>query len=61
MTFFGLHVLDVAIILAYVVVILWLGTRAAKKIKSTEDFFISGRKLGKFYQLFLNFGSATMW
>jgi len=59
MTIFGLHWLDVIVIAAYVVVILWLGMRAAKKIESTEDFFISGRKLGKFYQLFLNFGSAT--
>lgn len=55
----GLHLLDVAIIVVYVIVIILVGTWASRKVKSAEDFFISGRKLGKAYQLFLNFGSAT--
>jgi solute:Na+ symporter, SSS family len=59
MYIWGLHFLDVAIIIVYVVAILLVGIRAARKVRSTEDFFISGRKLGKLYQLFLNFGSAT--
>ena len=59
MYIWGLHVLDVFIILVYIGVVLWLGKRVADKTKNTEDFFLAGRKLGKFYQLFLNFGCST--
>jgi len=59
MQIWGLHVIDVAVILLYVAVILWLGKRAAQKTKDTGDFFLAGRKLGKFYQFFLNFGCST--
>ncbi|MBU1700895.1 MAG: sodium:solute symporter family protein [Candidatus Eisenbacteria bacterium] len=59
MTLFGLHILDVGIIALYVLVILWLGHRIGKGTKNTEDFYIAGRKLGKFYQFFLNFGNST--
>ncbi|OQX94431.1 transporter, partial [candidate division KSB1 bacterium 4572_119] len=55
----GLHVFDLFIILVYVAAILWLGKRVADKTKDTEDFFLAGRKLGKVYQLFLNFGCST--
>ena len=56
---FGLHPVDLSIILLYVVIILWLGHRAGAKTKTTEDFYLAGRKLGKFYQFFLNFGCST--
>jgi SSS family solute:Na+ symporter len=59
MHIWGLHVIDVVVILLYVAVILWLGNRAAQKTKDTGDFFLAGRKLGKFYQFFLNFGCST--
>lgn len=55
----GLHLLDLFIIILYVLVILWLGKRVAAKTKDTNDFFLAGRKLGKFYQFFLNFGCST--
>ena len=55
----GLHILDFSIIVIYIVFILWLGKRAADKTKDTTDFYIAGRKLGKFYQFFLNFGNST--
>jgi SSS family solute:Na+ symporter len=56
---FGLHPIDVGIILLYVIVILWLGKRAGAGTKTTDDFYLAGRKLGKFYQFFLNFGCST--
>jgi SSS family solute:Na+ symporter len=56
---FGLHVVDVAIIAVYVVAILWLGTWAGRRTKDTTDFYLAGRRLGKFYQFFLNFGHST--
>jgi len=59
MTIWGLHLLDFLLILLFIVVILWLGRRAAKQNRDTEDFFLAGRKLGKFYQFFLNFGCST--
>ncbi len=59
MVLFGLHILDAGIIALYVLVILWLGRKVGKNTKSTGDFFIAGRKLGKFYQFFLNFGNST--
>jgi SSS family solute:Na+ symporter len=57
--FIGLHILDLGIILLYIVIILWLGWRAGSDTKNTSDFYIAGRKLGKVYQFFLNFGNAT--
>ncbi len=59
MTIWGLHILDVILILIYLLVILWLGKRAGEQTKSTNDFYLAGRKLGKFYQFFLNFGCST--
>ena len=55
----GLHFIDFSIILIYILFILWLGKRTAKKTKNTGDFYLAGRKLGKFYQFFLNFGHST--
>ncbi|MHC4945498.1 MAG: sodium:solute symporter family protein [Planctomycetota bacterium] len=59
MDLFGLHILDLGIILLYILIILWLGWRAGTDTKNTSDFYIAGRRLGKVYQFFLNFGNAT--
>ena len=59
MQIWGLHILDVGIIFLYVLVILWLGKKAGEGTQSTGDFYLAGRKLGKFYQFFLNFGCST--
>lgn len=59
MRIFGLNPLDAGIILIYILVILWLGKRSARRTKTTEDFYVAGRRLGKFYQFFLNFGHST--
>ena len=55
----GLHILDIFIIFLYIGVIIWLGKRVSDTTEDTEDFFLAGRKLGKFYQFFLNFGCST--
>ena len=54
-----MHIIDWIIVVIYVVVILYLGRRVGRAMKNTSDFFLAGRKLGKFYQFFLNFGQAT--
>jgi SSS family solute:Na+ symporter len=59
MKILGLRLLDFGIILAYFVVVLWLGKRAHRRTKSTGDFYVAGRRLGKFYQFFLSLGQAT--
>ncbi len=59
MEFLGLHVLDILVLLIYLVVILWIGKKAGEANDDTEDFFLAGRSLGKFYQFFLNFGTST--
>jgi SSS family solute:Na+ symporter len=59
MIFGSLHVIDLAIIVGYLLAVLYIGTRAAKAAQSEDGFFLAGRKLGKLYQFFLNFGNAT--
>ncbi|OGD22826.1 MAG: transporter [Candidatus Aminicenantes bacterium RBG_16_63_16] len=59
MKILGLNPLDAGIILVYFAVILWLGKRAHRFTKSTADFYIAGRRLGRFYQFFLSLGQAT--
>jgi solute:Na+ symporter, SSS family len=58
-TIFGLHIFDVIVLLLYLGIILWLGKKAGEKTEDTEDYFLAGRSLGKFYQFFLNFGAST--
>lgn len=57
---FGIHLLDFAVIAGYLVLVIFLGQRAARKAGSgQENYFLAGRKLGKVYQFFLNFGNST--
>ena len=55
----SLHPLDLFIIASYLVAVVYIGKRAAKGTNSEDGFFLAGRKLGKLYQFFLNFGNAT--
>src|SRR4051812_23462108 len=55
----SLHPLDLIIIVTYLIAVVWIGKRAAKAAANEEGFFLAGRKLGKLYQFFLNFGNAT--
>jgi solute:Na+ symporter, SSS family len=59
MIFGSLHFIDLAIIVGYLAAVVWIGKRAAQATASEEGFFLAGRKLGKLYQFFLNFGNAT--
>jgi Na+/proline symporter len=55
----SLHPLDLIVVLLYLGAVVWIGRRAAAGTNSEEGFFLAGRKLGKLYQFFLNFGNAT--
>jgi Na+/proline symporter len=59
MSFGSLHPIDLGIIVGYLLAVVYIGKRAAKATHSEEGFFLAGRKLGKLYQFFLNFGNAT--
>lgn len=55
----GIHFIDLLVVLLYLVAIIYIGRRAKHSTKSEEGYFLAGRKLGKLYQIFLNFGNAT--
>lgn len=55
----NLHFLDLLVIVAYLAIVIYIGRRASKGAQNQEGFFLAGRKLGKLYQFFLNFGNAT--
>jgi Na+/proline symporter len=55
----GLHWLDWVVIGAYVVGILLVGQVLARQVRGESDFFLAGRKLGRGFQFFLNFGNMT--
>jgi SSS family solute:Na+ symporter len=59
MTIWGLHIIDIVIVVIFLFVLLWIGQRASKHNKNADDFFLAGRKLNKIYQFFLNFGCST--
>jgi len=56
---YGIHFIDILVVAAYFVAIIYIGRRAKSSAKSEEGYFLAGRKLGKLYQIFLNFGNAT--
>ncbi len=59
MQILGLHIIDVLLILLYFVAMIWIGKRLRVRMKNTEDYFLAGRKMGRMYQFFLNFGAST--
>ena len=59
MSIFGLHPIDAAVLLGYVGVILWIGYRVGARTRDRGEFYLAGRRLGGFYQFFLNFGTST--
>lgn len=55
----GFHPLDGVVVLAYFVIVIFVGHRSRRHSKGEENYFLAGRRLGKFYQFFLNFGNST--
>ncbi len=56
---FGLNAIDIATLVLYLAVITFLGLWAARKVHNTGDFFMGGRKFGRWMMLMHNFGSGT--
>lgn len=59
MRLFGLHWIDVLILLCYIVAVLWIGKKFSHAVKGEGDFFLGGRSLGRWLQFFLSFGNMT--
>src|SRR5438874_7758644 len=57
--FWGLHIVDLLILLGFLIAILVVGVRVSRGVKHEGDFYLGGRKLGRTLQFFLNFGNAT--
>ena len=59
MHIWGLHVLDLMVILLFLVILLFIGVRASRSVKGQTDFYLGGRKFGRVLQFFLSFGNST--
>jgi solute:Na+ symporter, SSS family len=56
---FGLSVLDLAVIVLYFVIVIAIGIWSMRRISNQEDYFLAGRRFGKFIQTFAAFGQGT--
>ena len=59
MTFYGLTIIDLSVIFVYFIAVIIIGYRTTKRVKSQEDYFLAGRRLGKFIMTFASFGQGT--
>ncbi|OHB60098.1 MAG: hypothetical protein A2Y12_09125 [Planctomycetes bacterium GWF2_42_9] len=55
----GLAVIDIVVIISYFVVLIVLGILSHKKVSNQGDFYVGGRKFGKFMVMMQQFGSGT--
>ncbi|MBN1362722.1 MAG: sodium:solute symporter family protein [Sedimentisphaerales bacterium] len=56
---FGLSAIDIIVIVLYFSVVIGIGLWSARRIKDSEDYFLAGRRFGKFIQTFAAFGQGT--
>ena len=56
---FGLGIIDIAVIVAYFLAVIFIGFKSMKKVKNQEDYFLAGRRFGKLIQTFAAFGQGT--
>lgn len=56
---YGLSKIDIGIIVLFFLVMVAIGIRIGKRQHSESDYFLGGRRMGFWLQLFMNFGMAT--
>ena len=54
-----MDLLDYLVLVAYFVLMIWLGRVAMRRVKAQEDYFMGGRQFGKLVQAFAAFGAGT--
>ena len=59
MHIWGMHIIDAAMIFLYFFAMIWIGVRLHSRMTSTDEYYLAGRRMGKLYQFFLNFGAST--
>jgi Na+/proline symporter len=55
----GLALIDIIVIIAYFCVLIVIGIMSRKKVTSQKDFYVGGRKFGKFLVMMQQFGAGT--
>ena len=55
----GLHIIDLAVVVFFLIGVIGLGWWASRGVKEEKDFYLGGRKLGRTLQFFLSFGNMT--
>jgi len=56
---FGLTLLDLLVLVTYFVLMIAIGFGSARLVKNREDFYMGGRRFGKFLTAFFSFGAGT--
>jgi len=56
---FGLGLIDISVVAVYFSAIIIIGIWSMRRIKNQEDYFLAGRRFGKFIQTFAAFGQGT--
>lgn len=56
---FGFHFIDLAVIVAYLLLMTSIGMYTAKKVRTMGDYFLGGRKFGKILTIARDFGMGT--
>ena len=59
MDLLGFHPIDVLLIVAYLAVITYIGKRSTGKVRTQEDFFLAGRRVGKVLQYFMSMATIV--
>ena len=55
----GLSPLDLLVLAAYFAALVAIGLWCARRVRDREDYFLGGRRFGKWIQTFAAFGQAT--
>lgn len=58
-TLWGLSIADIAVVVVYFIVIIYIAIRSSRLVSNREDYFMGGRRFGKLIQTFAAFGQAT--
>lgn len=56
---FGLNLSNIAVIAIYFAIVIAIGAWSSRRVKNQEDYFVAGRRFGKFIQTFTSFGAGT--
>lgn len=56
---YGLPLIDILVIIIYFLIMIGIGLWSMRRIQNQEDYFLAGRRFGKFVQTFAAFGQGT--